>query len=551
MRKWLWLGMVLGAACVAGYVARWTKERASDRRVYLDVSGGARPVRGTLTLSTFGEEAMTNSPQRHAAEFVNGRFYDGMEDNDLRGFLDGGYKYGWNQPTQVHVRVGRRARRPTHGELEIFRVVQRWDKIYFVPETRILSAKLVLGIEDGPPFPVDLCLYEVKKDWDPGQGGVDGDNTSPPKLGEVWWRDVSHGERPWGLPGVGFASDEHRDADTGAMPLAVIHYEPGARELVLTSDRLTQYVDVRMREIDPLLFLLKLADDHEDSPGSVMTIYSGSKGDDRNVSRRPRLKIEWESAAEVTGESREIVLEHGREELLHLEKPNVAHWAAVSFVGESGFERPTLLMRSAGATEWRRVGNVFDLANSGAEVKVSANVDPISLGDAFEASLRDTWVMTAPPLEQEVVWTFLSPTGERITRQAAYQGDSRWSIRFEPPMLGRWRYWWSQTFTENRYQSAIGLFDVVGGDVANVTGELNALRQRIQDSPLSTHLDRVWKFGVEFAKLERAALQRLTSESFRSQASEEIRNVIHGVREAFVGHKLSGEYTPTAMKRDW
>jgi peptidoglycan-N-acetylglucosamine deacetylase len=46
----------------------------------------------------------------HLSTFVAGPLYDGMEDNDLRGFLDGGFRWAWNQPTQAHVRVGRPGR---------------------------------------------------------------------------------------------------------------------------------------------------------------------------------------------------------------------------------------------------------------------------------------------------------------------------------------------------------------------------------------------------------------------------------------------------------
>ncbi len=95
-----------------------------------------------------------------------------MEDNDLRGYLDGNFKWGWNQVGQIHVRVGRRARGPAFGEYELFRLVQRWDGMALPPAVHIHQARLRLGVEEGPPFSVTVYLYEVKKDWNPGGGGI-------------------------------------------------------------------------------------------------------------------------------------------------------------------------------------------------------------------------------------------------------------------------------------------------------------------------------------------------------------------------------------------
>lgn len=94
-----------------------------------------------------------------------------MEDNDIRGFLDGRFKNGWNQPGQMHVRVGRRKQvSPKYGEQELCRVLQRWDRIELPPLSNILHTLLSLEVENGPPFELQIFLYEVKKDWNPGGG---------------------------------------------------------------------------------------------------------------------------------------------------------------------------------------------------------------------------------------------------------------------------------------------------------------------------------------------------------------------------------------------
>jgi hypothetical protein len=244
-----------------------------------------------LRISAYGGagRARGGEPLRHVSVFANGSDYAGMEDNDLRGFLDGRFRYGWNQPTQMHVRAGRLQSAPRWGEYELFRALYRWEGIDLPPEVRVHRAALRLAVEKGPRYRKTLTamLYEVKKDWNPGEGGTRRDNNSPPKEGEVWWGEVARGRKPWGLPGVGFASDTHPDADTGAMPLAEARWEPGQEELVFESPALARCVQRRVREGRPLLFLLKLSDRDEDRHGSAIHIYSGNVDDDHQAARRP------------------------------------------------------------------------------------------------------------------------------------------------------------------------------------------------------------------------------------------------------------------------
>jgi hypothetical protein len=185
------------------------------------------PARGRPRVSAFGGDAGGAPPAAHVSVFVDGADYSGMEDNDLRGFLDGVFEYGWNQVGQRHLRIGRRAESPRFGEYEILRNLHRWDGIDLPAGAAVTDAVLQLEIEEPAPFAARLMLYEVKQDWYPGGGGTLRNNVSPPLEGEVWWNERAHGRAPWGLPGVGYASESDPAADTAAAPLADALLRPG------------------------------------------------------------------------------------------------------------------------------------------------------------------------------------------------------------------------------------------------------------------------------------------------------------------------------------
>src|SRR5262249_55412584 len=146
---------------------------------------------GSLTVSLYDNAHKATGASRHRTVLVRNDDYAGMEDNDIRGFMDGNFKWGWNQVSQVHVRMGRRPDAPRYADYEVFRVLQRWDKISLPPVSVIPSVSLSLGIEGftGQPRPLWVMLYAMKKDWNPGEGGTRHDNVSPPNPGEVWWND--------------------------------------------------------------------------------------------------------------------------------------------------------------------------------------------------------------------------------------------------------------------------------------------------------------------------------------------------------------------------
>lgn len=549
--------VVLGLVVAAGIVpARYGMEYLHERRVYAwkryrDHSCGARAVRGTLRVSVYGTDGRDSEPLVHQTIYVNGPDYAGMEDNDLRGFLDGRFKFGWNQPTQVHVRVGRRARRPRYGELELFRVLQRWDDVALPAGARVSSARLSVTVESGPPYPVEMCLYRVNKDWDPGAGGERRDNVSPPRPGEVWWRDIGYGERSWGLPGTGFASDDHPDADTPAMPLAAGRRRPGDDHIEFSSPELARYVEERVAAGAPLLFLLKLSDDYEDSFGSVTTLYSGNHGDSRNTARRPRLTIVWQAPGEVRRVEKAVFLEHGRSCLVELADLDDVTAVAAGFQAADGYETPTIEMRAGSDAPWRRLSVPVAIDAETVTLRVTAAVEPIALGTAFEATLHDSWVLTGRPEDQEVVWTFRSPSGRAYDVRAVYRGAFLWSVDFTPDEIGRWRYQWTQDFAEARFASAVGVFDVLGGDDGSVREQLAALRDRILASGLGDETERVDAFGTAFAALERAAMRWQTPESFASEGGQALRDLLDEVRAALAGKKVPEEIPLVPNRRPW
>jgi hypothetical protein len=513
-------------------------------------------VRGLLRLSAYGEDARAGgAPLRHVSVWVNGRDYAGMEDNDLRGYLDGRFKYGWNQPSQAHVRAGRATTGLRWGEYEIFRALQRWDHVRLPREARVHRAALTLSIEDSPHHEVPVVLYAVNKDWNPGQGGERHDNNSPPVPGEVWWDEVAHGHRPWGLPGAGFASDTHPDADTPAMALAESRYREGDGRLVFESEALRAYAERRVREGRPLLFLIKLTDAEEDRASTQLTFYSANVDGPRHGERRPRLLLEWDSPAERVRLERPVHLEHGRGAVLEGLDLGGARSLAASFLAEEGFEAPSLQLRASGSNEpWRPLAAVASVPAQRIDLRLVAAFDPVVVGHPFETEFRDTWVRSAPPEEQEVEYTFVAPRGARHHVAASYAGDYRWKVAFTPSEIGRWRYYFRHQL-EDPYKSSEGFFDVLPGDREDVARQLRELLAEVRASHPNVekgqHAEVVHRYGERFWRLERAAMQLETPESFRSEAGQEMLRLITELREAMSGRRVPDEIELEAMGREW
>ncbi len=508
-------------------------------------------VKGLLRVGVYGDGAATGSELlRQTSVFVNGPDYRGMEDNDLRGFLDGRFMYGVNQPGQVHVRAGRRKLHSKDGEVELFRSIQRWEGVLLPPRARVHRASLALAIENGPKRPVTLVLYAVRKDWSPGRGGARRNNTDPPEVGDVWWTDRAHEEEEWGLPGVGFASDDHPDADTDAMPLAEASWIARQQTVVFESEPLAAYAERRGRAGNPLLFLVKLDDYTEDEPYTLFEYYSGNAGSSRNPARRPRLVLEWESPDELIRVEREIHLEHGRTLELPALAGTGAQLVAASFVPEEGHERPILQVRGGEDDAWRAASHPVAVSGAPVRVRLVAARDPLPLGQVFRSELRNTWLTTGPAEEQHVPWTFVSPRGEHHVVDARYAGDYRWEVEFQPTELGRWLYFYETDFV-HPYRSAEGFFDVVAGDRETARGGLRVLLAQIRETGPLPKSEAVAKFGVPFWRLERAALRLETPESFRSEEGRETFALLTEVREALTGRRVGDRSRMKPMKRNF
>ena len=97
-------------------------------------------------------------------------------------------------------------RRSRFGENEVMRALHRWDDIPLPENAVVTQVSLEIVVEAGIEEPADVMLLEVHRDWNPGSGGLQRDNTSPPAPGKCGgWRPPM--ER-WsgGCPGASFAS---------------------------------------------------------------------------------------------------------------------------------------------------------------------------------------------------------------------------------------------------------------------------------------------------------------------------------------------------------
>lgn len=493
------------------------------------------PSRGVLRLSRFVAGGSTSRPGIHRSTYVNGPDYCGMTDNDIRGYLDGGFIWGWNQATQIHVRLGRTGEfpHPKYGEVELFRVLHRWDDIKLPVGFDLNTCRLTLHVEEGPSCPLRLLAYAVARDWNPGSGGVYGNNVSTPKPGEAWWGDAEFGQVAWGLPGAGFASDTHPGADTGSQALADATWAPGQESLTLQSAALADYAADCIRRGKPVLLLLKLTDQQEDLPGCFLNLCSGEHGDSRNTARRPSLELEWSSEAEVESVTHDVFLEYGRVCEFPGQDSSGGSWAA-SFDPVPGYSCPALQVREGtgdSAGPWRRFSLPIEPEGQWLQLRALAMPDPLELGESFEADLADTWVLTGPPEKQTVRWFFESPTGSVHAIEAEYAGKYRWRVRFTPDEPGTWRYYWTQGFLLEPYQSATGEFHVRAADLDVVVAHLS----RLEEAVLATSRQDRHSLYLRFYALERDGMRLLEPEDRNDAPGREFADVIQRVRSSLWG----------------
>lgn len=520
----------------------------------------AREVRGRLRVFVPTADGGGAEAVRGRSVFVSGPDYTGMEDNDIRGFLDGRFYNGWNQPGQVHVRAGRTGRwpgssvpehrSPVFGEYELIRILQRWTDLHLPAGARITGASLELRVERGCTERLRLLLYAVNRDWNPGSGGVYGNEVSIPRPGEVWWNHAEHDEQPWGRPGAGLASSTQPAADTRPMPLASAAYEPGDRKVVLESDRLGRYVEEQLDSREPLRFLLKLSDCHEDVPGAQLAFYSANFGARRNARRRPRLSLDWECDAARVLLDEEVHLEAGRDATFPDVDPEGHRELFVDFHGGEGTIVPTVYRRpeegtaSGGAWESLTDGG---LASEGPfRLRVLAAEDPVALGGEFRDKLRHTWVTSGIPEDGRVAWIFISPAGEEHRREGRYEGDYTWSVELVPREPGPWRYWWEHELAGEPERGPGGEFTVRAEHPGAVREALERLAAEIREAGLDRHSRDLDPFRIRFSRLVREAA-RVDGGAASGNALEELLPKLDEVRSILWGRELPEPFPHRSM----
>ena len=523
---------ILLFSCLQTLICACTQKTETPPPEYVNAVSG---YNGKLLISLFSSPGTAEKSLIHKTVLINDKEHYVMEENDIRGFLDGNFKWGWNQPGQVHVRVGRRGKGAKYGEYELFRNLYRWTHPPLPKDSEVVDSTLKIFVEEPSRFPLKVYLYQVNKDWNPGLGGTLKDNVSPPRDGEVWWRELAHNQESWGLPGVNFASDTHPLSDTPEMPIADVNYLPGDKYLEFSSTRLNDYINRQASTQSPLLFLLKLSDYQEDIPGTALTLYSGNTGDDRNTVKRPALEINWKAGNIYVEHEYDVHLEYGRDYTfpkIPVSSNHAPISIAATYIDISNHLPPTIEYRtgrSDSASTWKKVLFPFTIADADwVQFRVRAVHDPVLLGHPFKASLRDTWILSVPPEQQHVPWYFTSPGGKRHEILATYNGDFMWSITFIPDEIGRWKYYWENNFS-HEYKSETGTFDVIVGDQKNAWRQLEAFQKKMAEFPAQNH-NEVEAYMHQFARLERSALRFLDPATYNSETGLEFRGKLNDIR---------------------
>jgi hypothetical protein len=158
----------------------------------------------------------------------------------------------------------------------------------------------------------------------------------------------------------------------------------------------------------------------------------------------------------------------------------------------------------------------------------------------------DTWVPDAKPEEQTVTWHFTDPSGREIQLRGSYEGHFRWRVAFYPKVPGRWSYYLDHDLNWPPYRSEQVVFDVLSDDLTIVLDHLEDLAERIEASNLMTPRAKFETFGDEFLRLERAGIQLLTPETFRSERGVQFSSRIDEIRRE-LGEALPEQ--PSAFNR--
>jgi hypothetical protein len=319
---------------------------------------------------------------------------------------------------------------------------------------------------------------------------------------------------------------------------------------VFSSGALTGYVQRRVASSKPLLLLLKLSDSDEDLVSDHLVVYSAEEGDSHSVGRRPKLKVEWHVPTEIVGWQQEVLLENARSmELPKLPTKGASRWA-VSFQAKPGYESPEIEVRggsSGSSSEWRSAAVAFEADWEWIQARIVAARNPVSLGTAFDSEFVDTWVPNAKPEDQTVTWHFIDPLGREIELRGSYEGGFRWRGAFYPKVAGRWSYYLDHDLNWPPYRSEQVVFDVLSDDLTIVLDHLEDLAERIEASNLTTPRAKFESFGDELMRLERAGMQLLTPEAFRSERGLQFSSRIDEIRRE-LGEPLSEQRSAFTRK---
>ena len=489
-------------------VRAWRRQRAASL-----LGSRIPPASGRLILAACRADGPIETP-RLGTVLRAGSGYRGMEDTEIRGFLDGAVKFERNVATQYHVRIGCEASGAVAGRSEVMRVLQRWDLSPIPACARIAAARLVLRQEDITRFPhrqplrwpVTFYIYEVKKPWGPGRGGVGADNVSKPEPGDAWWLEARAGELAWQVPGCGFASDTDPRADRGAEPLASGAIHGPGDDLVCTGPRLALHVERAVRSGRPLEVLIAASPADECLPGSIKAFYSRDYGDDGNPVLRPRLELDWTSRADWV-EEKAFVLEPGGTALMRPDPARALREGAIAAAclepgGDPAAMPPEVL--------------VTDGSGASIEAMVTTAIQPVSAGDSIRIELLETWTPSAgSPDGFTVSFRFTAPSGRVLGREARHAGAHRYACEVTPDEMGVWRYSWS-SFPDRRFPPHEGAGWLTVVRRADGT-HLNALRAMAEAASLVGEDPRDFvsrrRAGIRLTALAREVLEYSRTEA--------------------------------------
>ncbi len=381
-------------------------------------------------------------------------------DTDIRGFLDGGVKYAFNQGTAYHDRVGRRYEAAYKDEYELKRTLMRWYLPSWPADIRVTSAQMGFWVEQYPTdspvgslgnwMPLHLYAYPLAGDWEPGSGGVNKDSFSEAAAGEANWNYARKDVQAWDAPGV-LVRDYGKAIENSLHPLAMGLISGGNQRVELRGEELVRYVQQcadRNRSVD---VLLKLEDMQEDLWGTETALTADGFGDDHDLhSQRPRLNLEVEIERPGRATEETFLLESGMGQTFPLQEhrgQDVLLFAEV--VPDADLVPPAVFVRGGAADEkaencrWEPLRNPIVKRWDWSQIMVMTPERRITLGDTFLVDITAPWVQPGPRELQSPELVLIAPTGKVHRIRGRSESDLHYRLEFHPDEPGVWRYGWA------------------------------------------------------------------------------------------------------------